>query len=70
MDTGRSISFTSLRQVNDRLFNHSVHLSSPATRTWARRTSALLASGASPKSHPNARIKANATRAAAALIAR
>jgi hypothetical protein len=27
MDTGRSISFTSLRQVNDRLFNHSVHLS-------------------------------------------
>src|SRR5215211_6358534 len=28
MDTGRSISFTSLRQVNDRLFNHSVHLSS------------------------------------------
>ena len=28
MNTGRSISFTSLRQVNDRLFNHSVHLSS------------------------------------------
>jgi hypothetical protein len=27
MDTGRSISFASLRQVNDRLFNHSVHLS-------------------------------------------
>src|SRR5215218_6594343 len=29
MDTGRSISFTSLRQVNDRLFNHSVPLSRP-----------------------------------------
>ena len=28
MDTGRSISFISSRQVNDRLFNHSVHLSS------------------------------------------
>src|SRR5215204_3191114 len=28
MDTDRSISFTSLRQVNDRLFDHSVHLSS------------------------------------------
>jgi serine phosphatase RsbU (regulator of sigma subunit) len=28
MDTGRSISFTSSRQANDRLFNHSVHLSS------------------------------------------
>src|SRR5919107_3273677 len=27
MDTDRSISFTTLRQVNDRLFNHSVHLS-------------------------------------------
>jgi hypothetical protein len=27
MDTGQSISFTSLRQVNDRLFSHSVHLS-------------------------------------------
>src|SRR5215216_1677839 len=27
MDTGRSISFSSLRQVTDRLFNHSVHLS-------------------------------------------
>src|SRR5215216_3986113 len=30
MDTGRSISFTSSRQANDRLFNHSVHLSSPS----------------------------------------
>jgi hypothetical protein len=28
MDTGRPISFTSSRQANDRLFNHSVHLSS------------------------------------------
>ena len=28
MDTGRSISFTSVQQVNDRLFNYSVHLSS------------------------------------------
>jgi hypothetical protein len=27
MDTGRPISFTSSRQANDRLFNHSVHLS-------------------------------------------
>jgi hypothetical protein len=27
LDTGRSISFTSSRQLNDRLFNHSVHLS-------------------------------------------
>jgi hypothetical protein len=31
MDTGRPISFTSSRQANDRLFNHSVHLSSNAT---------------------------------------
>src|SRR5215211_7814458 len=28
MDTGQSIVFTSSRQVNHRLFNHSVHLSS------------------------------------------
>jgi len=28
MDTGQSISFTSLRRITDRLFNHSVHLSS------------------------------------------
>ena len=28
MDTGRSISFFGLRQANNRLFNHSVHLSS------------------------------------------
>jgi transposase-like protein len=28
MDTDQAISFTSLRQVDDRLFNHSVHLSS------------------------------------------
>src|SRR5215211_6912004 len=28
MDRGRSRSFTSLRQMDDRLFNHSVHLSS------------------------------------------
>ena len=30
MDTDQAISFTSLRQVDDRLFNHSVHLSSPS----------------------------------------
>src|SRR5215211_5872655 len=28
MDTGWSVFFSSLRQVNNRLFNHSVHLSS------------------------------------------
>jgi hypothetical protein len=39
MDTSRSISSTSLRQVNDRLFNHSVHLSSMA-RTFRLDTSA------------------------------
>ena len=33
MDTGRSISLTSSRQVNDRLFNHSVHLSSTINGT-------------------------------------
>jgi hypothetical protein len=32
MDTGRSLSFASMRQANNRLFNHSVHLS-----RWARR---------------------------------
>jgi hypothetical protein len=32
MDTGRSKSFTSLRQANNRLFNHSVHLSSHEVR--------------------------------------
>src|SRR5215212_2303766 len=32
MDTGRSISSISLLQANNRLFNHSVHLSSRAGR--------------------------------------
>jgi hypothetical protein len=39
MDTSRPKSFTSLRQVNDRLFNHSVHLSRPENREQRRQLS-------------------------------
>jgi hypothetical protein len=47
MDTDRSISFTSLRQVNERLFNHSVHLSgpSPSERSRMDRRADLEAAG-------------------------
>jgi hypothetical protein len=41
MDTGRLISCTSLLQVNDRLFNHSVHLSRVEVRATLEQTEEL-----------------------------
>jgi hypothetical protein len=42
MDTDRSISFTSLRQVNEQLINHSVHVSGPSPRERSRGTPRTL----------------------------
>jgi hypothetical protein len=64
MNTGRSISFISSRQVNDRLFNHSVHLSRcAATADADRATSSTPPSDVpTPDSKDNGRyqrLKAN-----------